>query len=68
MRVEVIVLVRVLVVIICPLVGPPSEVAQGPRLELPLGYAPLEVVSFVGGGGLVEYFRKFIEGRCLLVY
>ena len=50
MSVEVIILVRILVRIIFPLVGPPSEVVQGPRLEMPLGYAPSEVVS-IGGEG-----------------
>ena len=52
---------RVLVGILFPLVGPPSEVAQGPRLALPLGYAPSEVVSLgEGGGGLVK-----ISASCL---
>ena len=42
-HIEVVVLVRVLVVMLCPIVGPPSEVAQGPRMELPMGYSPLEL-------------------------
>ena len=67
MRIEVIVLVRVLVGMICPLAGTPLEVAHGLLLELLLGYSPSEVVSLVGGGNLVEYFSKFLEGRCLLV-
>ena len=39
-HIGVVVLVRVLVGILCPHVGPPSEVEQGPRLALSLGYAP----------------------------
>ena len=39
-HVGVVVLVRVLVKMLCPHVFPPSEVAQGPRLEFSLGYAP----------------------------
>ena len=48
-HVGVVVLVCVLVGMLCTHVGPSSEVAQGPRLALSLGYAPLEVVSLVGG-------------------
>ena len=51
---------RVLVGMICPLVGPPLEVAQFLRLVLPLGYAPSEVVSLVGGAALVN-----ISASCL---
>ena len=65
-HVGLVVLVRVLVGMICPLVVPPSEMAQGPRLELYLGYAPSEMVS-LGGEGLGEYFCELPEGRCLLV-
>ena len=48
-HVGVVVLVCVLVGMLCPHVGPPSEVSQGPRLPLSLEYAPSEVVSLVGG-------------------
>ena len=51
MLVQVVFLVSVLVGIIFFLVGPPSDVAQGPLLELLLEYSPSEVVSLVGGGG-----------------
>ena len=47
-HVEVVVLVRVLVGMLCTFVGPPSEVAQGPRVSLFMGYAPPEVVSLGG--------------------
>ena len=53
MRVAAIVSVHVLVEMIYPLVGPPSELAQGLRLMLPLGCAPLEVVSIGGLSGLI---------------
>ena len=49
MHVEVIILLRVLVIIICPLLGPLFEVEQGLFLVLPLEYAPLEVMSLVEG-------------------
>ena len=58
---------RVLVRIPCPLVGPPSEVAQGPRLDLTMGYEHSKVVSLLWGVGLGEYFRDIHEGRCLFV-
>ena len=48
-HVEVIILLRVLVIIICPLLGPLFEVEQGLFLVLPLEYAPLEVMSLVEG-------------------
>ena len=44
MRVGVVVLVLVLVVRIFPLVGSPSEVAQGPLLELLMRKPPSEVL------------------------
>ena len=44
-----VVLVRVLVGMIFTLVGSTSEVVQGTCLELPLGYAPSEVVSLREG-------------------
>ena len=44
-HVGVVVLVRVLVGILCPHVGPPSEVVQGTHAVLSLGYAPLDEVS-----------------------
>ena len=49
MRIEVIVSLRVLVKIICRLVGPPSEMAHGTVLDLLLEYTPSEEVSLVGG-------------------
>ena len=52
--VGVVVLVRVLVEMLCPNVGPPSEVAQGKRLVLSLGNALSESVSLVGGAALVK--------------
>ena len=48
-HIGVVVLVSFLVGILCTHVGPPSEVAQGTHMVLYLGYAPLEVVSLVGG-------------------
>ena len=56
-HVRVVVLVRVLVGILCTHVGPPSEVAQGTHMVLYLGYAPLEVVSLVGGW----YWWRFLK-------
>ena len=47
-HVGVVVLVRVLVEMLLPHLGPTSEVLQGPRLAFSLGYAPSEVVSLVG--------------------
>ena len=44
MRVEVILLVHVLVGILYHLVDTPSDVEQGPLLELLLGHSPSEVV------------------------
>ena len=69
-----------LVVIICCLVGPPSEVAQGPLLELILGYLPLEVaweassvkefhssvLSLVEGHSWEILFSCFRTDICLL--
>ena len=60
LHVGVFVWVRVLVGMLCPHVGPPSEVAQSPHVEFSLGYAPSEVVSLVGEC-LVEDFCKFTE-------
>ena len=64
-NVGLVVLVRVLVGMLCPNVGPPSEVAQGPHLALSLGYAPSEMVSLVGGANLVEIYVSFL---CDAVY
>ena len=60
-HVGVVVLVRVLVGMICPHVGPPSEVAQGPRLAFSLGYAPSEVVSLVGGAALLNIYASCLR-------
>ena len=65
-RVGVVFLVRVLVVMVCPHVGQPLEVAQGPRLALYLGYAPLEVVSLVGGASLVNISVSFLSAAFCL--
>ena len=54
MSVEVIVSVRVLVEIICRLVGPPLEVSQGPLLELLLRYSTFEFGITCGGAVMLN--------------
>ena len=49
-----IVSVRVLIEIICHLVGPPSEVVQGTLMEFLLGYSPSEVVLLAGGAAMLN--------------
>ena len=66
MRVEVIVLVRVLDGIIFTLVVPPLEVAQGPLLALLLGYSPSEVVSLVWGATLLNISASFLRAAVCL--
>ena len=62
-----VVLVSILVGMLCPHVGPPSEVAQGPYLALSLGYAPLEVMSKLGGGAaLVNICESLLSAAVLL--
>ena len=56
----VVVLVRVLVGMLFPHVGPPLEVPQGLSLALSIGYAPLEVVSLLGGAALVNISEIFL--------
>ena len=48
-HIGVVVLVRVMVGILRPNVGPTLVVAQGLRLALSMGYAPSEVVSLMEG-------------------
>ena len=49
-HIEVVLLLRVLIWMLCPYVVPPLEVLHEPLMELSLGYAPSEMVSRVGGG------------------
>ena len=60
-HVGVVILVRVFFGILFPHVDPPSEVAQGTRLVLSLGYLPSELVSLVGGAALVKISTSYLS-------